>query len=160
MPVITLYFRVKGRIPPGSGAGVVVPCPDVDACADAIASVATNCHAVGDTSLNVGHFAAELRSRPGRIVTVWLAYAAETPVGLVAHVEGDAGPSPRHSIAWLLVGASARRRGVGSALVAAALDHARARGAAEVWVETSSAWPDVLAFWQAVGFTTPPTRTP
>ncbi|MFM9059216.1 MAG: N-acetyltransferase family protein [Planctomycetaceae bacterium] len=96
--------------------------------------------------------AAELTSRPGRGVESWLALRAGSPVGLVALVSADAGAGVRHSVAWLFVGRGERRRGIATALVATALQSARDRGAAEVWVETRSDWPAATGFWAAIGF--------
>jgi GNAT superfamily N-acetyltransferase len=102
---------------------------------------------------------AELRGRPGRLVHGWLAWPREAEVGcdtaasgLVTLVESrDRGDAARWSIGWLLVRPEVRRQGVGRALVATAVGHARAAGAEAVWAETSAAWP-AAAFWQALGF--------
>lgn len=83
---------------------------------------------------------------------MWLAHDGGSPVAVAAHVEGGRGPIPRHSLAWLLVSPTSRRRGFGRALVGAVLAHARQRGAAEVWVETHADWAGAIAFWNAVGF--------
>lgn len=102
---------------------------------------------------------AELRGRPGRSVSSWLAWprgadgSCDTAAaGLVTLVEArDRGNASRWSIGWLLVRPDARRRGLGRALVATAVGHARAAGADAVWTETSAAWP-AATFWRAVGF--------
>lgn len=103
---------------------------------------------------------AELRGRPGRSVTAWLASgppaagggAADAALGLVTLVESRGREAAgRWSIGWLVVHPSARRQGVGRALVATAVGHARAAGATVVHAETSADWP-AAAFWQAVGF--------
>lgn len=102
---------------------------------------------------------AELRGRAERSVYGWLAWPREAGVccdtaasGLVTLVESrDDGNAVRWSIGWLLVRPEARRRGLGRALVATAVGHARAAGADAVWTETSAAWPAAV-FWQAVGF--------
>lgn len=106
----------------------------------------------------------ELRSRPGREVSAWLAWQptsapdCERVVGLVTLVAacGRAGDR-RWSVGWLVVRPEVRRRGVGRHLVAVALDAAATAGAAVVWAETDTAWPGSLAFWRAVGFE--PVRT-
>ena len=97
-------------------------------------------------------FQAEFASRPGREVIVWLAESGGGPAGLVALVLARHAAGVRASVAWLLVAPAVRRRGVGRALVAAAVQAARDRAADEVWVETRSDWDDAAGFWQAVGF--------
>ncbi len=47
----------------------------------------------------------------------------------------------------------ARRRGVGTALVEAFVDHARARGCTEVWVLTEEANPAAIATYHSAGGT-------
>ncbi len=94
--------------------------------------------------------AAELTGRPGRTVHAWLARpedGSEQAVGLASLVETGGG---RFSIAWLLVDPARRRSGVATALVRHAVAHARSRGAAEVWADTLSTWPEAIAFWQAL----------
>jgi GNAT superfamily N-acetyltransferase len=101
----------------------------------------------------------ELRGRPGRDVSAWLAWQAATApdseraVGLITLVAAR-GPTGerRWSVGWLVVRPAARRGGVGRQLVAVALSAAAAAGAAVVWAETDTAWPGSLAFWRAVGF--------
>jgi GNAT superfamily N-acetyltransferase len=102
---------------------------------------------------------AELRGRAGRSVSSWLAWPCGADVGCATAVAGlvtlvecrDRGDAVRWSIGWLLVRPEVRRQGVGRALVATAVSHARAAGAEAVWTETSAAWP-AAAFWQALGF--------
>lgn len=96
---------------------------------------------------------ADLEGRSGRMVEGWLASDHGVPVGLAMLVSASGNRGVRHSIGWLLVAARHRRTGVGSALVAAAVDRARNGGARHLWVETRDDWPGVVAFWQAVGFT-------
>jgi len=99
-----------------------------------------------------------LTSRPGREVTAWLAWDGEgagRPIGLVALIAAGPAGRVRHSIGWLLVDPDHRRRGVGAALVQAAIDEAARVHATEVWVETHAAWPAATAFWQRLGFTPP-----
>lgn len=103
-------------------------------------------------------WAREFESRPGRAVRVWLAWdAAETghaavPRGFVTLVAAEGQAGLRHAIGWLVVDPADRRRGIGRALAAAALDAARRQGAAEVWVETAATWPEAATFWRALGF--------
>ena len=58
----------------------------------------------------------------------------------------------RAEISDLYVAPSLRRRGCGRALVAAALDWARARGAERVEVRVSPRNPEAQAFWRAAGY--------
>jgi ribosomal protein S18 acetylase RimI-like enzyme len=118
----------------------------------AVAALVEACRTATEPALTTAGMLGELTSRPGRLVTAWLATSGEEPVGLVAGVAAGLGPERRHSIAWLVVAARARRRGVGRALAAAAVDAALAAGAREVWVETRTDWAPAVAFWAAVGF--------
>lgn len=129
------------------------------------AAVATLAARVAETSASDGPrpraagLLVELRGRPGRSVSGWLAWprgadvwCATAAAGLVTLVESrDRGNAVRWSIGWLIVRPDVRRQGVGRALVATAVGRARAFGAEAVWAETSAAWP-AAAFWKAVGF--------
>lgn len=97
---------------------------------------------------------AELVSRPGRRVTAWIATRpgsadAAAVVTLVESLPAAGGP-PRYSIGWLLVDPAERRTGLGSALVAAAVAEAGARGADRVTAETRSDWEGATAFWRGL----------
>lgn len=103
---------------------------------------------------------AELRGRPGRAVTAWLAWprqegdatAADGASGLITLVESRGrGADARWSIGWLVVRPLARGQGVGRALVATAAGHASAAGARVVHAETGADWPAV-AFWRRLRF--------
>lgn len=99
-----------------------------------------------------------IASRPGRIVSAFLAWNATgggAATGLVAVVTTGSSRR-RHSIGWLLVAPFARRRGVGTSLVHAAVDEVRSAGGTEVWVDTHADWPDAIAFWHRLGFTPSP----
>lgn len=126
----------------------------VDPARDAVAIVAVTSARVvpGGFRPRARGLLADLESRPGRVVTGWLATIEGEDVGLTALVSTGAQAVARHSIPWLFVSDRARRRGVGRALVAAAVEAARHRGARQVWVETHADWPAALAFWSAVGF--------
>ena len=114
-------------------------------------------------------FLSELTSRPGRRVYGWGALVrtegsppssfspAEPPASLAGVIllleSTPAGEgSPRFSIPWLLVRPESRRSGVGRALVAAVLDHAKGLGAPRVTIDTLDRWPEAVAFWRGVGF--------
>lgn len=58
----------------------------------------------------------------------------------------------RGEITDLFVRVSERRRGVGRALLSAALDWVRQRGASRVEVRVAATNPEGLAFWRASGF--------
>ena len=127
------------------------------------AAVAASC------GLRPEGFLSELTSRPGRRVYGWGALvpydkalgsgpAEPGPpaslAGVILFIESTpAGEgSPRFSIPWLLVRPESRRSGVGRALVAAVLDHAKGLGAPRVTIDTLDRWPEAVAFWRAVGF--------
>ncbi len=86
----------------------------------------------------------------------WIAEEAGACVGFCIARHEQAPPlaaeSSRVAVTELLVERSARRRGVGRALVAAALDWARARGAARVEVRVAARNAEGQAFWRAQGF--------
>lgn len=138
---------------PAPGVAVARACPRGDAAA--LGQVVEAVRAAGFPVTNAAGLVADLASRPGRGVDVWLARVEGEPAGLAAAVTAGREPAARHSLAWLLVSPALRRRGVGTALVAAVLDAARARGAEDVWLETHGDWTAAAAFWQAVGFRLP-----
>jgi ribosomal protein S18 acetylase RimI-like enzyme len=76
----------------------------------------------------------------------WVAERDGRPVGLLTGAERDDG--------WelALLAATERRGGVGSALVTALVDEARAAGAARVWLVTTNDNLGALAFYQRLGF--------
>ncbi len=115
----------------------------------------TRAHAnsgLAEVSLRPAGFSTEIASRPGRIVWAWIARADAAdslPLGGVVLVRAGSLETPRWSIAWLVVDRAARRRGVGSALVATAVKFAGDRGASLVHAETLARWPAAVGFWRA-----------
>jgi GNAT superfamily N-acetyltransferase len=165
VPPVLLWKQLSAdrdcRQPSIVGAVVVRPADAASAPdRDAISRIAAACAftaGAGKAERSVSAaIVSELGSRPGRTVQAWLGTvdAVDAPIGLVTLVV--AGPAPgRCSIGWLLVQPAARRRGVATALVAHALDAARALGHDRVCVETLGTWTDAVAFWRAMGFTAP-----
>jgi len=87
-------------------------------------------------------------NRPRSAVRVWLAERADGgcvgAIGLVTHaVRGRS----RWSMPFLLVSPGARRCGVATGLVRAALQAAATAGVERVMAETLTAWADASAFW-------------
>lgn len=159
MPVRRLVFRWSDDATADRAAADVNvrrACGRDDAAA--IAALVESVRESGFPVANPAGLLADLTSRPGREVRVWVAERGDATVGLVATVAAGVNPL-RHSIAWLLVSPEWRRRRVGSTLVAAALAEARARGAREVWVETRADWAAAEALWRALGFRPPVSRS-
>jgi len=86
----------------------------------------------------------------------WVAEAEAHVVGFCAARVEDApralAESRRAEITELFVAADARRSGLGRALVAAACEWARERGAARVEVRVAARNPSGQAFWRSLGF--------
>jgi GNAT superfamily N-acetyltransferase len=98
---------------------------------------------------------AELAGREGRAAFGFAARCAAVGrdadiVGFAVVIEAVGGRGCRHSLAWLLVHPAVRRQGVATALLAEAFACVRARGGAEICVETLGIWPDAVAFWRRV----------
>ena len=106
--------------------------------------------------LSVAGVQGELRSRPGRLVSTWLARRSGDEadnagyLGLITLVVATTATGRRFSISWLLVDPRARRLGIGTALVDHALEAAAKLGAKQVFVETRADWPAARAFWDAI----------
>lgn len=117
-----------------------------------LAGLAEACRRGQGPSPTAAGLRAEIGFRPGRRVTAWIATrpGGDGAAGLVTLVESrpGAGGPPRYSIGWLLVDPAERRLGLGSALVAAAVAEAVARGADRVTAETRSDWAGATAFWR------------
>ena len=98
----------------------------------------------------------ELSGRAGREVEAWIAVPgsadATEVLGLATLVTSTGRARLRRSIAWLLVHPSARRRGIGRALVETICHEASTRDQAELWVECHTQWQIAMAFWRSVGF--------
>ncbi len=87
---------------------------------------------------------------------MWLAEAADEPVGfLFAEVEATGSPASGGGLAWiheLFVAPEARRRGIASRLVEAALAFFAERGSSRTAVRVESANSEGERFWRARGF--------
>ncbi len=99
---------------------------------------------------------AELPGRPGREVEAWVALPGsgsdDDVVGLATMVTSTGSVGVRRSIAWLLVHPSARRQGVGRALVETVCQEVSRRDQPEIWIECHTKWQSALAFWRSLGF--------
>lgn len=173
MGVVRMMIDVRGSLPglaerhgralPGV---VVSPLEAGGASMTAFAEIATAC------GIRPAGILAESVSRPGRTVHGWLATVRRTglsqadppgadstpalepwPAGVILLAESvGSDQSSRVTIPWLLVRPECRRSGVGRALVAAAIDHARGLGSCQISIDTLDRWPEALAFWRQVGF--------
>ncbi len=153
MGVVRFDLTVAGFAAFSCAEVVVEPVDPVRTLGDltAIASAGGWQTAESEMALRPGGLATEVTSRPGREVWAWIAreHAEESrPVGFVALVRAGCLAVPRWSIGWLVVDPAARRRGVGTALVATAVRFAGARGASVVHAETLEKWPAAAAFWE------------
>lgn len=162
MPVLHHVFPVDSLADAATAAaraGVDVRPVDLPRDVGFIAAVAASCAAfaragdgAGPASTNV---LAECATTPGRSVHGWLARTPARPegeaIGLVTLVVVGAGAGPpRASIGWLLVAPTHRRRGVATALVARAADHARSLGIDRIVADTLAQWPAATGFWGSI----------
>jgi len=154
MAVVRFELPVAG-FPAFPCAGVVVELVDpVHALRELAALVAMGDvqSAEAEMALRPAGLAAELTSRPGREVWTWIARKnrqESRPVGFVALVCAASQNVPLACRAHIVVDPAARRRGIGTALVATAVRFAGARGASVVHAETLEKWPAAVAFWAA-----------
>jgi ribosomal protein S18 acetylase RimI-like enzyme len=130
---------------------------------DAIAALWTSLlalHAEIDPALRVADDAVPARALAQLVedpnAAAWVAEAEARVVGFCAARVEDAplalAESRRAEITELFVAAAARRRGLGRALVAAASEWARSRGAARVEVRVAAANAAGQSFWRSLGF--------
>lgn len=154
--------RLRGPLPLGLRISSTLGGGD----AAAIERLSAACRAASDQegpTFRPTGILAELAGRPGREARGWLAWPTAEwlptgdaggdtgcPLGLLTAVVRPAADGPRLSIAWLLVHPRARRRGVGTALVATAIAAAADLGAGQVTAETSPVWPAAGAFWRSL----------
>ena len=161
MPIVRHALPAAFRLPAAAAAdgGIDITSADPSGDADRIRSLVEQ--ALTDVfpdgpRLSVAGLLGELRSRPGRLVSTWLARRSGDVadgggrLGLIALVATTSVTGPRCSISWLLVGPHARRLGIGTALVDHALEAAAKLGAKRVFVETRADWPAARAFWDAI----------
>lgn len=124
---------------------------------DCLGPLVLACHADPQPGprVSLAGLQAELTPREGRAAVGFAARSiAAGPdseilgFALVVEASGDRGR--RFSLAWLLVHPAARRQGVATALLSAAVAHVSSQGGAKIHVETLSSWPDAVAFWRSV----------
>ncbi len=123
--------------------------------------------AISDLSATLGYTAAPdvMRHRLGTILASeeYLVTVAAAPAGAVlgwlqAHAAHIVESGFRVEITGLIVSPKARRSGVGRALVAAAEEWARARGAETIVVRSNVQRVESHAFYPALGFTATKTQ--
>ncbi len=86
----------------------------------------------------------------GRQALAWLAERESTTIAAIGLAGVTVGSRVHWSIPFLVVAPGARRSGVGTSLVRAALGEAEARGATTVVAETLATWPAAEGFWRSV----------
>lgn len=164
MPVIQHVFRVESLAGSASmtaaRAGIDVRPVDFPGDTGSVAAVVASCAEPARTGAGDGpaptNLSTEFASTHGRAVHGWLAWPDVESRGeaiglitLVVVVGAGVGP-PRASIGWLLVVPAYRRRGVATALVARAADHARSLGIDRLAADTLSKWSAAAGFWRSI----------
>jgi len=86
----------------------------------------------------------------GRWTFAWVAMRQEETIGAAALLGVTVKAVIRWSIPWVVVAPQARRSGVGTALVRAALEEAAARQADVVTADTLTSWTEAAWFWRTV----------
>lgn len=156
MTVACLCIPVNRRFSLEAPRGIVRPVSATDLPLTEFRRVLTDSlpEAGGPPPPRVAALAADLRGGPLRSARAWAAVGGDGRVlGLIGLLEARGRNAIRHSIPWLVVAADARRRRVGTRLVAEALAAAAGAGAEHIWVETRSNWPPALAFWHQIAGT-------
>ena len=100
-------------------------------------------------------FEREFLARPWwRPDAMWLAESLDSPLVVGSVTLGRSGrpPDDRACIQWLMVAPGFRRRGIGSALLAAAERAALERGEAELVLETHTDWRDAVRLYERLGY--------
>lgn len=167
MPVIHLVRRAPVFGMPAVPAGLRIrPLCPLDAAGVAMLAVSQQALPAGPRPTVPG-LEAELSGRRNREIAGWVAVPDSVDDGSVlglatlATSRGKVGC--RQSIAWLLVHPSARRQGLGRALVETIFHETWNRDQPEIWIECHTAWRDAIEFWKRIGFTArdvgPPSST-
>lgn len=127
---------------------------DSDAGVDCLGPLVHACYADPQAGprVSLAGLRAELTPRQGRAVVGFAARSEAAAVdgeivGFALVVEASGGRGQRFSLAWLLVHPTARRQGVATALLSAAVAHVSSQGGDKIHVETLSTWPNAVAFW-------------
>lgn len=84
---------------------------------------------------------------------VFLAEAGDRLLACAAMIErASPGSASRGQLRWVIADPSARRTGLGRRLVELAIEHARAAGWSEVFLETTSGLDASMALYKKLGF--------
>lgn len=163
MPVIQHVFPVdrlaRAAVTAAARAGIDVRPADLPGDAGSVAAVVASCaesaRIGGGDSPVPTNLLAECATTHGRSVCCWLAWPDIAPRGdaigvITLVVVGAAAEPPRASIGWLLVAPAHRRRGVATALVARAAEHARSLGIDRISADTLSKWSAAAGFWRSI----------
>lgn len=163
MMVIQHVFRVDSlaftAVMAAARAGIDVWPADLPGDAGSVAALVASCDEPPRTGDGDGpvpaNLLAECATTRGRSVCCWFARPDVAPrgdaIGLITLVVVGAGAGPsRASIGWLLVAPAHRRRGVATALVARAAEHARSLGIDRISADTLSRWSAASGFWRSI----------